>query len=238
MTVLTQAIAIGDNEIHIDSALAAGQVPGFVKIDDELLNVGGQDNLAGKVLTLSSPAREEHDNGATVTYAGRPFDPTFKTALAGDGATEQAVMSRTVTLTDAQIKALPTTPIVLVPATETLTYDGSPTEIPFVIAVIATLSGTTAYSNLNGTIKVVLGGANDGVTLMEDELQVFGASPVGGSVQLFRSPDIAADTYYFQLQDAIADNGIRLTAANTGDFTDGNAGNSMKVTVLYTVVEL
>lgn len=83
MTVLTQAVAIGDNEIHIDAALSAGQVPGYIEIDDELLNVGGQDNMAGTTLVLSTPAKAAHDNGATVTYAGRPYDPTFKTALAG-----------------------------------------------------------------------------------------------------------------------------------------------------------
>ena len=83
MTALTQAVAIGDNELRIDTALAAGQVPGFVQIDDELLSVGGQNNTTGLILSLSSPAREAHDNGATVTYAGRPYDPTFKMALAG-----------------------------------------------------------------------------------------------------------------------------------------------------------
>ena len=90
MTALIQAVAIGDNELRIDTALAAGQVPGFVQIDDELLSVGGQNNTTGLILSLSSPAREAHDNGATVTYAGRPYDPTFKMALAG-GDGEQTV---------------------------------------------------------------------------------------------------------------------------------------------------
>lgn len=90
MTTLASAVAIGDNQLTIDSPLDPGQVPGFVEIDDELLDVGGQDNLAGTVLVLSKPAKAAHDVGATVTYAGRPFDPTFKAAVGGSGG-EQTI---------------------------------------------------------------------------------------------------------------------------------------------------
>jgi hypothetical protein len=90
MATLTQAVEVGDSELHINTPLSAGQVPGFVQIDDELLNVGGQDNLAGTTLVLAMPAQAAHDSGATVTYAGRPYDPTFKAALGGAGG-EQTI---------------------------------------------------------------------------------------------------------------------------------------------------
>lgn len=83
MATLTQAVEVGDAELHINTPLSAGQVPGYVKIDDELFNVGGQNNTTGLILALSEPARQAHDSGATVTYAGQPYDPTFKMALAG-----------------------------------------------------------------------------------------------------------------------------------------------------------
>lgn len=90
MTTLTSAVAIGDSQLSISAAFPAGQIPGWVKIDDELLNVGGQDWQTGKTLVLNSPATAAHDSGATVTYAGRPYDANFLAATVGGGG-EQTV---------------------------------------------------------------------------------------------------------------------------------------------------
>ena len=246
MTVLTQAIAIGDNEIHIDSALAAGQVPGYIQIDDELLNVGGQDNLAGKVLTLSSPAREEHDNGATVTYAGRPFDPTFKTALAGDGDAEQVTYSRTTTLTDAQVKALPTTGIEILPAPDAGT-------IRDWTRIIVSSNLTAAYTNVDAgcVIQVRYGAAgflqeyyNSGTyfdasfvsSLLNSTTDtVLTILPVldAGEPTLGSQP--LASYPYADLQDSLL---FKITNNAAGNFTGGNSANVVKVTVIYSIVEL
>lgn len=86
MTVLAASVAIGDNSLRIDAALADGSWPAFVKIDSELLNVGGADNRLGTTLVLSAPATATHTNGSTVTYAGRPYSAAFLSATGGAGA--------------------------------------------------------------------------------------------------------------------------------------------------------
>ena len=101
MTTLAAAVAIGDSQIVIDAPLQQGQIPGWVKIDSELLKVGGQHFRTGTTLVLSEPATAAHDNGATVTYAGKPFDAAFLAATSGSGGGAITVTDGVTSVADA-----------------------------------------------------------------------------------------------------------------------------------------
>ena len=244
MTALTQAVAIGDNELRIDTALAAGQVPGFVQIDDELLSVGGQNNTTGLILSLSSPAREAHDNGATVTYAGRPYDPTFKMALAG-GATEQTIYSITKTLTDAQTKAAPVTPVEVLPAP-----GADKVILPIAAYLIAHDPDYTGYTNQDATIAAGLrwrdgGGASDPIVYRTlDAGNFFDGNYPRTVVPLFVTHAVTGSVVLPQVlgwDDAPGVNAsleFYMTNGAAGALTGGDAANTLDVLVLYTVIDV
>jgi hypothetical protein len=97
MTTLAAAVAVGDQQLLIDAPMA-GPFPGWVKIDSELLEVGGQEYRNGTVLPLSSPANVAHDSGATVTYAGKPYNPAWLAATAGGGGGSISATDGTTTV--------------------------------------------------------------------------------------------------------------------------------------------
>ena len=246
MTTLASAISVGDTHVTLDEALEAGQTPGYVKVDSELLNVGGAQHRNRKVLVLSEPARVAHDAGATVTYAGRPYDPTFTTSVGG-GDTVQTVYSRTVTLTDAQIKALPTTGVEVVPA------PGAGQAIMPLFAVLVLDTSANYYDNIDAAASLQVGadrmnsllessgagsaGSVSGflqagapyyaILLPAQRTMAVAASPSGGMVGFSGSSD--------DIQDA-----IMVIASNgaAGNFTQGHASNVMSITVHYTVIDL
>jgi hypothetical protein len=84
MTTLTRDVAIGDTQLFISAALT-DPIPGYVKIDSELLWVGGSEYRSGKTLTLSEGAKAAHSSGTTVTYAGREYNAAFLAALGSGG---------------------------------------------------------------------------------------------------------------------------------------------------------
>lgn len=157
-------------------------------------------------------------------------------------------LSRTVELTDAQIKALPTTPIVIVPATEVLNYAGLPTQVPLPLAFrvsVNTLAG--AYTNVNGLAHYVLALGSD---WSADAMQ---SATQNQMAQLDANiPMIGICNSYQQGLDnamiaplkipsgGLQDNALAIVFDNegSGNLTGGNAANSMKVTVLYTIIDV
>ena len=100
MTTLAADAPAGSSRIQIDEPLSANQIPGWVKIDNEILHVGDQHyrptRPGGQIhpdevfLILAQATTTSHSSGATVTYSGRPFDPTFTTTVGGAGG-EQTI---------------------------------------------------------------------------------------------------------------------------------------------------
>ena len=202
---------------------------------------------------VSWQARRTTDNvlvDVTADVDGLPQGAPVGNPIEG-GATEQTVLSRTVTLTDAQIKALPSGPVILVAATETLGYSGTPSQLVIPLACLVVLDNSAgAYTNVNIPARLVLTIGSDwssdyatATNSYDDQdmatpLTVAGDAWLAGFVAFEaknRGTILGGD-----LSGAIEDNavGIALTNGALGALTGGNAANTMKVTVLYTVVDL
>lgn len=242
MTTLTSAVAIGDTQLHVDTAFAEGSFPGYVKIDDELLNVGGRDNLTGKTLVLSQPAAAIHDSAATVTYAGRPYDANFLAATGG--ASEVTVLKRTTVLTDAQIKTLKSDWLEIVP-------DQGTNKIIDFIRVVLTSNIVTPYTGVDAGAYLYFvsgSGHTDLATYVNNNATIYNGMVedlFATSNAIFVSPGVDADhtvsgtsqpTGAFGVDDL--DGALFLTLSNGADLGGGNAANTLTVTVLYTVIDL
>jgi hypothetical protein len=171
-------------------------------------------------------------------------------------AVEGFIRKATVVLTDAQIKALPTTPITLVAA------PGSGFYLSVLSAELKSKFDSGAYTNVNTTyaalgIAVGTGGGASGaaptLTLSNDStatspmsmLSVFlGAtsrraklSPYLEADGGYVNPGSAAASYAVDLFTDLNNVALTISADNngSGDFTGGHAANTLTVVVLYTV---
>lgn len=244
MTTLAAAVSIGDNQLIINAPMAAGSFPGWVKIDNELLNVGGEHFRTGTTLVLSEPATATHDSGATVTYAGRPYDANFLAATGGGGA-EVTIYSRTVTLINAQVKALPTTAVEIVPAP-------SASQIIAPIAAWLYVDWTADYTNIGDEARIGLGYTGTLSSALSEfsggqasNLLADGASHVAFTGTRGKYPGFGGVTLgvgQFVDEPGIVGAGIEIYAANagsaTGNFTGGDPGTSITVTVWHGLVDL
>lgn len=177
-----------------------------------------------------------------------PADSLTPLTAAGDGeietggAVEQTVLSRTVTLTDAQIKALPTTAVELVPA------PGAGSIILFLHAFSVFSAPATGYSmDISPAYLQVYSGDPNAVGDSTDVsgLVTFGESLTGTHIALFTQKfawdDVEGMPKTIQGTLDFYDNkALYLADAWVGNanYTGGDAGNSLSVTVLYTVVDL
>lgn len=162
-----------------------------------------------------------------------------------------AVRSASITLTDAQIKALPTTPVEVVPAKAGF--------ILLPLMAVLENNNIAAYTNVNATfsfLSIVYGNdavepmtiltqsdgqggvreanVNLGSFLGTDPLRVILTTYGGGIVSAPQNMTIVASTY----PAADFESALNIYAYNmgSGNFTGGNAANTMKITLVYTEV--
>lgn len=165
------------------------------------------------------------------------------------GATEQTVLSRTVTLTDAQIKALPTTPVEVVPA------PGAGKLLMPIFALFQMVS-TTDYTNIDSTARLHVDNEGDtsfltqllqSVNSQVSELLANSSAPDARMAVLSMSQVAPASETAVSVtgttawwQSFVAEKRLEIAASNgsAGNFTGGNAANTLTVTVLYFVVDL
>ena len=127
-----------------------------------------------------------------------------------------------ITLTDAQIKALPTTPIVV------LANPGGKVYQPLYVQIFADFTAG-AYTNVNaGVFTTVYSMGRD-----QDTAQRSGDffTDNGGVSYFFMPLEPTPASWDYQDADPIT---LEISNAANGNFTGGNAANTMKVIVTYT----
>ena len=171
---------------------------------------------------------------------------TKLTAVFGSGGGGASIIqSATVTLTDAQIKALPTTGVEIVAA------QGVNTIINPLNAVIV-FNWAADYTNIDGACQLFIQADSGNSTLdflrqadgnVVSDFFANGSSTfiniqsnqkvanINGNTTVANSPAFISD---FENQGL----SIKINNGASGNLTGGNAANTLKVTVYYTVVDL
>jgi hypothetical protein len=179
----------------------------------------------------------------------------FESANDEDLNTVQTVYAASVILTDAQIKALPTTPHIIKEATESPEFEGVVSELFHPVGVNVYLDNRSgAYTNVAAGLQLIVGFGsgwtaewgkvlkagpfeNAGYWLIQFVPGMFVPATqdedgTGTHSHLLYTTDI-------NLDDGLDDNALFVAINNSsnGDLTGGNAGNRMKVEVLYRSIE-
>lgn len=152
-----------------------------------------------------------------------------------DGAASAGLIEQvTVTLTNAQIKALPTTAVEILAA---------PAAGTTVVAIAARyyFNWTADYTNIDGLASIRIADTSDSQIyfdlLVESALtQVSDLLAQGESTVVSLTPTEVT----MMLKTEVDGQGIILRADNnvSGDFTGGNAANTLKLTVFYSLLDL
>lgn len=248
MATLTENIDATQKVILV-SGSAPDQGHFRIRIDDELMDVEGFDRkqLRGGyrdpgvdrtrwIVTrgVGGTTAATHSAGDTLKAAVSALlsadDLTPPLPFAGEGgAVEQVVYSQTVTLTDANIKALPTTPFELLPepaAGQRLFIVGGTVTIDVRAGVYTNFGATTKF-------RLVLGGVwnQDAILFFKDQLEDNSAVFVN---------DFRPNADFTYVDEVLLGGGFTATTPNgvAGNFTGGNAANTIKITTLYSVADL
>lgn len=156
-----------------------------------------------------------------------------------------AIQSRRVTLTDAEIKALPTTPIEIIPA------QGAG-KLLYPIGAAYHLNWVADYGNIDtdAQLRLIVNTTDFLLPLRQDTLSQVSALLAGGGpdgTDAFTSPQFikksGADWFsgFANLYDSdVVNKAVFLAADNSGagNFDGGNAGNSLLLEVLYTIIDV
>ena len=174
------------------------------------------------------PKRDQYldfvdESGAVIATLNVPASniPTF----AVNGASVQTVYSQTATLTDDQIKALPTTQVEIVAA---------PGAGKIIIPLFGGSAVLTGANYTNKSSDALLSVSMAGFVFYSYEI----ASLVDFGEDAFL-PFIVATANLPETTALMANEPLMITVDNTlGNFTGGDPANTLKVTVLYTVIDV
>lgn len=180
------------------------------------------------VLLDSNDLGSENDV-MTRVGSGAEFKPP-----SGGGAS--ILHQATVELTDAQIKALPTTSVQIVAA------PGANKLLLFERAVlqsnlVSPYTNLSAYSGGDGTINIT---TPEGDNLIVSDYMESATSIMADS-RIFimgRNVKTNADGLSFGGLDPEVNGGFFIQAYNTGDFTGGDAANTLRVSVTYYILDV
>ncbi|HEX4875753.1 MAG TPA: hypothetical protein VFV31_03720 [Chitinophagaceae bacterium] len=162
----------------------------------------------------------------------------------GGGGT-QTIQSATVTLTDAQIKALPSTAVEIVAA-----QGSGKVALPIYFSVYIDTSGGS-YSGVTNASAILIYESLSGVKYLSSVLPT--ESALSGTLKTFNFSNCPFSEQGFAVYSGININtlsiqqpyepdnlAIKISGSynGTSNYTGGNAANTMKVTVYYIVVDL
>lgn len=174
----------------------------------------------------------------SINEAGNPIESTGEQTI--------RLLGSDTTLADAQIKALPTTPIEILPAPD-------PGTLRDWTRIILSANLAAAYTNIHSdsAIRVRYGAGgmtheyyNSGTYFGLDFVSGLLTSTQGTVLVLdplldVGAPDLAAQPFgafqYADVQQALT---LSINNSGAGALTGGNADNLVKVTVLYSIVDL
>lgn len=159
-------------------------------------------------------------------------------------ATEVTIYQASVTLTDAQIKALPTTSVPILAPTDILGYSGAPGSLfmpTLAVLQMNVADETRSYTNVDDAAAVILAWGSDQSWNIMDLSHITEPVLLGtDEPRAVRFKEVADASALLALDGLLEDNGLHLVATNgaAGNFTGGNAANTLKVTVWYGIFEV
>jgi hypothetical protein len=167
-------------------------------------------------------------------------DPANPVVSATGGA--GSLLSASVTLTDAQIKALPSTAVELVAA------PGAGKIINVLSCRVALDNSSGAYTNATDASLVLKLGSLWISSVMITDTALLGTTPDSTNFVLPASTYMTVGTFNGEILSSLQGNtiagqenvalDIKDDYAGGSDYTGGNAANTLKVTVYYVVVDL
>jgi hypothetical protein len=188
---------------------------------------------AGSITEITSD-----DASVTIT------DPTGPVVDLSAGGGAAVVQLATATLTDAQIKALHTTPV------QVLAAPGAGKYIAVIAALVACDTTAASYTNVNSVqgelLLETVTSTRIGVLKVDEYADLFTwggqlAYQLGPltSLEWVTGPPARMTQPPFSLDDN-ADTALQLNVNNSsnGNFTGGNAANSLTLTLLYMVLDV
>jgi hypothetical protein len=264
MATLTSNITADVKEFIVTGDVSAAVRRGYYRLEDEIIQLRSFALLNPEQAGYADPARRGPDDrnhwvvvrgssgsvaashvagteilGASDAFVAGDALPAPTPFASGGDIAEQTILSITVPLTDAQIKALPTTAIELVPApgADKIIVPIAGFVILDTTAGLYVASGDASWQLLlgsqefSGLLQPTIFTTDAGILFFWFPLPFMGTGAGPAAGYLVTSGETGA---------GVINQPVRIKDDYNGvaDYTGGNAANSMTVTVLYTIVDM